>query len=85
MKPNIGIMNALMRTGCGVAMLALSSAGLVRHRWNLIHVLIAFLAGVKMASGFHRYCPLTAVFKQSKQNSASSPPVEDTTLSLEEI
>ena len=63
---NIGIMNALMRITCGLTMLSILTAKMVKKPWKQSYWFIAFLAAMKVAEGIVRYCPMTAAFTKSK-------------------
>lgn len=81
-KPNIGTVNALIRITCGFTMLAWATAKMVKFPWRDSYLLIAMLAGMKIAEGITRFCPLTAMFEQyqekqqnQKQNQKQDPPL----------
>ncbi|MFT4414598.1 DUF2892 domain-containing protein [Fredinandcohnia humi] len=64
MKPNIGMINALVRITLGFTMLAWSTAKMVKRPWRESFLIVALLGGMKVAEGITRYCPLTALFKE---------------------
>ncbi|MCA1032920.1 DUF2892 domain-containing protein [Bacillus timonensis] len=70
MKPNIGILNAIIRMTCGFTMLAWSTSKLVKYPWRDSYLIMAMLAGMKIAEGITRFCPLTYLFEkyQTKQD-----------------
>lgn len=60
-KPNIGILNALIRITFGLTILAWSTSKLVKHPWRDSYLFAAFCGAMKVAEGIVRYCPVTAV------------------------
>lgn len=69
MKPNIGMINALIRITAGFTMLAWATAKLVKRPWNQSYLIFAILGGMKVGEGITRYCPLTALYQQYESNS----------------
>lgn len=63
-KPNIGILNSLIRITCGLTMLSWSTAKMVKQPWRDSNLLIAILGAMKVGEGIVRYCPITALFEQ---------------------
>ena len=61
-KPNISLVNALIRITCGFTFLAWSTAKLSKKPHNQSYLLIALLAGMKIAEGIVRYCPIVALY-----------------------
>ncbi len=61
MKPNIGIINALIRITFGLTILAWSTSKLVKHPWRDSYLFAAFCGAMKVAEGIVRYCPVTAL------------------------
>lgn len=61
-KPNISLVDALIRITCGFTFLAWSTAKLSRKPYKQSYLLIALLAGMKIAEGIVRYCPIVALF-----------------------
>ncbi|GHI01240.1 YgaP family membrane protein [Neobacillus kokaensis] len=87
-KPNIGILNALIRITAGLTILAWCTAKLVKRPWRDSYLLIAICGAMKVAEGIVRYCPLTAMYKKcpvmqplkggsSKGSSSSETPSMD--------
>ncbi len=72
MRPNIGIVNALIRITCGLTMLSWATSKLVKRPWSDRYLIVAMLGGMKVGEGITRFCPLTALFQQYKQNAAQS-------------
>jgi len=65
-KPNIGILNALIRITIGFTVLSWCTAKLVKQPWRESYLVMAMLGGMKVAEGIVRFCPLTALFEQGK-------------------
>ena len=63
-KPNISLINALIRITCGCAFLAWSTAKMSKKPYKQSYFLIAILAGMKIAEGIVRYCPLVALYEK---------------------
>ncbi|QOR66885.1 DUF2892 domain-containing protein [Cytobacillus suaedae] len=69
MRPNIGIVNALVRITCGFTMLAWATSKLVKRPWNSFsYIVVAMLGGMKVGEGITRFCPLTALFENYQEN-----------------
>jgi len=81
-KPNIGIINALIRITVGFAILSWCTAKLVKHPWRDSYFLIAICAAMKVAEGIVRYCPLTALYEKcqymTKQEKLTNENTEET-------
>jgi hypothetical protein len=58
-KPNIGILNALIRITCGLTILAWSTSKLVKFPWRDSYLFAAIIGAMKVAEGIVRYCPVT--------------------------
>jgi hypothetical protein len=67
-KPNIGLINALIRIAIGLTLLAWTTAKLVKKPWRDSYLVVAFLAAMKVAEGIVRYCPMTELFKIWEKN-----------------
>lgn len=67
MKPNIGMINALIRLICGFTMLAWATARLSRRPYHDNYIFIAMLAAMKIGEGIVRFCPLTYAFNEYKE------------------
>ncbi|MCS0790070.1 YgaP family membrane protein [Cytobacillus pseudoceanisediminis] len=65
-KPNIGIVNALIRITVGLTILAWSTSKLVKRPWRDSYLMMAMLGGMKVAEGIVRFCPLTALFERGQ-------------------
>lgn len=65
-KPNIGILNSLIRITIGFTVLAWSTSKLVKRPWRDSYLMMAMLGGMKVAEGIVRFCPLTALFERGQ-------------------
>jgi hypothetical protein len=63
-KPNINILNALIRITIGLTILSWSTAKLVKHPWRDSYLFAALCGAMKVAEGIVRYCPITALFEK---------------------
>jgi hypothetical protein len=79
MKPNIGIINALVRMTIGFALLSWVTAKLVKRPYRDSYLLMALLAGMKVAEGITRFCPLTFVFDKYQHEHHESNDQEEMT------
>lgn len=59
MKPNIGIVNALIRITFGLTLLSWATARMVKRPYQNSLILSAMIGAMKTAEGITRYCPLT--------------------------
>lgn len=66
-KPNIGIVNALIRITCGLTLVACSTAKLTKMPWRESYMILAFLGAMKVAEGIVRFCPITALFENRQE------------------
>ncbi|MEK5440447.1 YgaP family membrane protein [Fredinandcohnia sp. FSL W7-1320] len=73
MKPNIGMINALVRITCGFTMLAWATAKMVKRPWRESFIFVAMLGGMKVAEGITRFCPLTALFQEYVKRKQEEP------------
>jgi hypothetical protein len=64
MKPNISVLNAIMRITCGLTAVAWATSRLARRPYRFSFLMIAMMGAMKVAEGIHRYCPVTDFFKQ---------------------
>lgn len=67
-KPNIGLVNALVRITFGFTILAWATAKMVKRPWRNSYFWVALMAGMKIAEGITRFCPLTALFERYQKN-----------------
>ncbi|KKK34192.1 hypothetical protein WQ57_23315 [Mesobacillus campisalis] len=66
-RPNIGIINALVRITCGLTMLSWATSKMVKRPWRESYLVVAFLAAMKVGEGIVRYCPLTALYEEGQE------------------
>ncbi|KAA0546363.1 DUF2892 domain-containing protein [Bacillus sp. BGMRC 2118] len=66
MRPNIGIINALVRIICGFTLLAVATAKLSRRNPRESYLVLAVLAAMKIGEGIVRFCPLTHLYNEYK-------------------
>jgi hypothetical protein len=64
MKPNIGIVNSMIRITCGLSMLTCLTIRGARNQNNSSHPLLIILSAMKVAEGIVRFCPLTAAYEE---------------------
>jgi hypothetical protein len=63
-KPNINILNSLIRITIGFTILSWSTAKLVKRPWRDSYLIMAILGAMKVAEGIVRYCPLTDLYER---------------------
>jgi Protein of unknown function (DUF2892) len=63
-KPNISIINALIRITLGLTILSWSTSKLVKHPWRDSYLFVALCGAMKVAEGIVRFCPITALFEK---------------------
>ncbi|HEX7066199.1 MAG TPA: DUF2892 domain-containing protein [Bacillales bacterium] len=68
MKPNISVLNAIMRITCGLTALAWATSRLARRPHRMSFLIVAMLGAMKVGEGIHRYCPVTDFVKQYAGN-----------------
>ena len=66
-KPNINMLNALIRITIGLTFLSWSTAKMVKRPWRDSYFFVAIMAAMKVAEGIVRYCPVTAVYEKYKE------------------
>ncbi len=66
-KPNIGILNALIRITAGLTILTWCTAKLVKRPWRQSYLLVAICGAMKVAEGIVRYCPMTDMYEKCQQ------------------
>lgn len=76
-KPNISIVNALVRITIGLSVLAWSTAKHTKMPWRDSYVLLGVLGAMKVAEGIVRFCPIVALYEReqnlrSNQNQSSN-------------
>jgi hypothetical protein len=63
-KPNIGILNALIRITIGLTLLSWCTAKLVKQPWRDSYLFVALCGAMKVAEGIVRFCPVTLLFEK---------------------
>ncbi|XZF75775.1 YgaP family membrane protein [Bacillus sp. AL-1R] len=66
MRPNISIINALIRITAGFTLLAYGTAKLTRRRCSNSVIILIIIGAMKVAEGVLRFCPMTALGKKCK-------------------
>ena len=64
MRPNISIINALIRITAGLTILSYGTAKLTRKRCSNSVILLIIIGAMKVAEGILRFCPMTALGKK---------------------
>ncbi len=64
MRPNISIMNSLVRITVGLTILAYGTAKLTKRRCSNSVILLIIVGAMKVAEGILRFCPMTAFCKK---------------------
>ena len=67
-KPNINILNALIRITIGLTIVAWGTAKLVKWPWRESYILAILLGAMKVGEGIVRYCPVTAIYDNYIKN-----------------
>jgi hypothetical protein len=70
-KPNIGILNALIRITIGLTVLSWSTAKLVKRPYCNSYLWVSICGAMKVAEGIVRYCPVTAFFQKGQESAQS--------------
>ncbi|MGK0700310.1 MULTISPECIES: DUF2892 domain-containing protein [Bacillaceae] len=78
MRPNIGIVNALIRLTVGFTLLSWATSRLTRRPYRDSYLWLAFLAAMKIGEGITRFCPL--VFAYDKYQEGDQGYTEDPTI-----
>ena len=65
-RPNISILNSLIRIICGFTFLSWSIAKMSRKPWKESYLIISMLAGMKIGEGILRYCPVVDLMNNYK-------------------
>jgi hypothetical protein len=89
-KPNIGILNALIRITIGLTLLSWSTAKLVKHPWRDSFLFVAMCGAMKVAEGIVRFCPMTAFFEKypimmEEQNASFEGEDGTTNMAVDEV
>ncbi|WP_226584406.1 DUF2892 domain-containing protein [Halobacillus litoralis] len=64
MKPNIGIINSMVRITAGLSMLTFLTIRGVRKKDASSHPMLIMMAALKVAEGIVRFCPVTAIYEE---------------------
>jgi dipeptide/tripeptide permease len=67
MKPNIGIVNGLVRITIGLFLLSWASAKYSKKPWKESALLVMLLGAMKVGEGILRFCPLTFMYQEYKE------------------
>ncbi|WP_102706591.1 YgaP family membrane protein [Terribacillus saccharophilus] len=71
MKPNIGIIQAMIRIAAGVSMVGYATSALVTKPKQLTAHLTLLAGAIKIAEGIVRYCPSMTLINQFRQKQDS--------------
>ncbi|MCY8234847.1 YgaP family membrane protein [Priestia endophytica] len=63
MKPNISLVNALIRIACGLTVISWSTARLSRRPHHSSYLFMTMMGALKVAEGITRFCPLTLLMQ----------------------
>ncbi|WP_254901684.1 YgaP family membrane protein [Thalassobacillus devorans] len=66
-KPNIGILNALVRITAGFTMLSFCTIRALKRPYSDTNMLWIIIGAMKVAEGIVRFCPVTAIVQQTMQ------------------
>ncbi|MFP7494434.1 DUF2892 domain-containing protein [Terribacillus saccharophilus] len=67
MKPNMGIIQALIRIAAGISMVGYATAALVTKPKQFTAHLTLLAGAIKIAEGIVRYCPSMTLINQFRQ------------------
>lgn len=67
-KPNIGIINSMIRITCGFTFLTYSTVRMIRQPDRNGSFLLTAMAAMKVAEGVVRYCPVTDLATKAIDN-----------------
>jgi len=62
-RPNIGIVNALIRITCGLSVLAWATSKYCKKPWRDSYLIAIILGAMKVGEGILRFCPITYLFE----------------------
>ncbi|MGM7724715.1 YgaP family membrane protein [Metabacillus sp. Hm71] len=65
MRPNIGIINALVRITCGLTFVAWATSKYCKRPWRDSYLIAIVLGSMKVGEGILRYCPITYLFQNA--------------------
>lgn len=66
-RPNIGILNSMIRITLGLTILAWSTSKMVKRPWRDSYIFMALMGAMKVAEGIVRYCPMTALYEKGQE------------------
>lgn len=64
MKPNIGIVNGLIRITIGLTLLSWASAKYSKKPWKDSQLLMMLIGAMKVGEGILRFCPMTFMYQE---------------------
>ncbi|PGT82477.1 hypothetical protein COD11_14985 [Bacillus sp. AFS040349] len=64
-RPNIGIVNALIRITCGLSVLSWATSKYCKKPWRDSYLIAIILGAMKVGEGILRFCPITYLFENS--------------------
>ncbi|PYZ96561.1 hypothetical protein CR205_12680 [Alteribacter lacisalsi] len=67
-RPNIGLINALIRIAAGFTILAWATARLTRKPKEGMPLFVAIIGSLKIAEGITRFCPVTYAVEEGMEN-----------------
>lgn len=73
MKQNVGTINALIRITAGFTILSWIIPKMVWRPYRESNLWIAMMAGMKIAEGITRFCPVTYMYEQYQKNQTCQP------------
>lgn len=62
LRPNIGLINALIRIALGITVVSWATAKLVKRPYQSTPLIVSFLGAMKIAEGITRFCPIMYLF-----------------------
>ena len=68
MKPNIGIVNALIRLTLGFTLLSWTTSRLSRRPYKDSYIFLGLMGALKVAEGITRFCPLTYAYDSCQKH-----------------
>ncbi|WP_037986396.1 YgaP family membrane protein [Thalassobacillus devorans] len=71
-KPNIGILNAMVRITAGFTLMSYCTIRALKRPYSETNVLWIIIGAMKIAEGIVRYCPVTAVQKGMEDNDSKN-------------
>ncbi|MFY4776983.1 YgaP family membrane protein [Metabacillus sp. RGM 3146] len=71
-KPNIGIVNALIRITVGLTLVTVAGAKYSKKPWRESLLLIIMLGAMKVGEGILRFCPVTLMFQRAAESKEES-------------